>query len=132
MASAYKMAYIVNELDSSELDDEIEELVKKRAKILRRQVAAEAPTRTGAYKRNWDIKQTEVKKEYGVDIKETLYNIDRYMLTHLLAYPHKNKWGTGTVPAVSDFATIVKRNINAHKKDISNIEVSDYIKTKRI
>lgn len=132
MATTYKMAVTSYELDSEEVDEALIDLINKRAKIMKRQVTAEAPTRTGEYKRGWENEKIEVKKEYGVDYKQRLKNIDRYMLTHLLAYEHRNKWGTGTTPAASDFADIIKRNIKNHKKEISNFNVADHIQERKI
>ena len=70
--------------------EEVTDIIESVGKEARDRVKDASPRRKGAYKRGWKFK---VEKR-GNSTKITVYNA-KYMLTHLLEFGHRTRFGTG-------------------------------------
>ena len=80
--------------------DEMKEAVKDAAKTVRKEIQANAPVNTGAYKKSWTYKKT---KETSSAIEYTVHSKDRYQLAHLLEHGHALRNG-GRAKAIPHIA----------------------------
>lgn len=129
---ALKTNYEINELDGTPLDDAISNIIKNRAKVMHSKIVKDSNVgKTGRYKRGWVTELNSSPTDVGINLKATIRNSDRWMLTHLLAYPHKGKWGND-VPATNHFIDIVNKEITEHQKDIKQIDVTEHILAKKL
>ena len=75
--------------------DMVKQSVKDVSKEVRNEISANAPKRTGAYKRSWAVKKTN---ETSNSLTMTVHSKNRYQIAHLLEHGHA-KHGGGRVAA---------------------------------
>ena len=80
--------------------DEVKKAVKKGGKIVKDDINASAPVRTGRYAKSWTYRVTA---EDSASIEVTVYSPSRYMLAHLLEHGHAKRAG-GRVRAIPHIA----------------------------
>ena len=80
--------------------DEVKKAVKKGGKIVKDDINASAPVRTGRYAKSWKTKTTA---ESSNMLQQTVYSPNRYMLAHLLEKGHAKRGG-GRVRAIPHIA----------------------------
>ena len=80
--------------------DEVKKAVKKGGKIVKDDINASAPVRTGRYAKSWTYR---VIAEDSASIEVTVYSPSRYMLAHLLENGHAMRGG-GRVRAIPHIA----------------------------
>lgn len=85
-----QMDEILKEI-SEEVDDAIEEGLKKAPKLCKKELRANSPKNTGDYSKGWKIKRHK-KRFKGA----TVYNDKKPRLTHLLENGHVIRNGKGT------------------------------------
>lgn len=68
----------------------VKSAVRKSAKLVKEQISAGAPSRTGRYAGSWVAKTTEESSEKLV---QTVCSPKRYMLAHLLEKGHAKRGG---------------------------------------
>ena len=82
-------------------DAEMKKAVKKTATEVKKEIAANAPVKSGRYKRSWTAKKT---KENSHTLEMTVHSKDRYQIAHLLEHGHAKRGG-GRVAAIPHIAT---------------------------
>ena len=75
-------------VDLAEAD--MKKAVKKTATAVKKDIAANAPKRTGKYAASWTTKKT---KENSHSLEMTVHSKDRYQLAHLLEKGHAKRGG---------------------------------------
>lgn len=80
--------------------DTVKEAVTESAKIVKKEIQAGAPSRTGKYKKSWTAKKT---KESSNGLVITVHSKDRYQIAHLLEHGHAKRGG-GRVAAIPHIA----------------------------
>ncbi len=80
--------------------EEVKAACKKGGKIVKEDINASAPVRTGRYAKSWTYKVTA---EDSASIEVTVYSPSRYMLAHLLENGHAKRGG-GRVRAIPHIA----------------------------
>lgn len=81
-------------------DTEMKKAVKKTATEVKKEIAANAPVKSGRYKKSWTAKKT---KENSHTLEMTVYSKDRYQIAHLLEHGHAKRGG-GRVAAIPHIA----------------------------
>ena len=71
-------------------DTEMKKAVKKTATEVKKEIAANAPVKSGRYKKSWT---TKTAKENSHTLEMTVYSKDRYRLAHLLEKGHAKRNG---------------------------------------
>ena len=71
--------------------------VDKTASQVTRKTKSDSPTKTGKYKAGWASRVTE---QSNVQYEKTVYNKDRYRLTHLLEKGHGGPHPAGPHPHI--------------------------------
>ena len=66
---------------------EVKGAVRKAGKLVKDEIAANAPKKTGAYSKSWSVKAT---KETSESLELVVYSKSRYQLAHLLE--HAWRW----------------------------------------
>lgn len=79
---------------SQDITDGIKESVREVAKEAKAEIQRNAPTRTGKYKKGWQVKTVF---ENTNDIRLVVHNKNKPQLTHLLEKPHVISNGTKRV-----------------------------------
>ena len=74
--------------------------VKKTANEVQKEIAANAPVKSGRYKKSWTAKKT---KENSHTLEMTVHSKDRYQIAHLLEHGHAKRGG-GRVAAIPHIA----------------------------
>lgn len=69
---------------------DMKKAVRKAAKLVRTEIASNAPTDTGAYAKSWSVKVTS---ETPNALVLTIHSRNRYRLTHLLEHGHAKRNG---------------------------------------
>ena len=87
--------------------DGVKSAVTKAAKVVKTEIQAGAPTRTGAYKKSWATKNTA---ESSNKLEITVYSRNRYQLAHLLEHGHAKRGG-GRVAARPHIASAEQSGI---------------------
>ena len=80
--------------------DTVKDAVKDVSKTVKKDIQANAPKRTGRYKKSWAVKTT---KEDANSIELTVHSRNRYQLAHLLEFGHAKRGG-GRVRAIPHIA----------------------------
>lgn len=80
--------------------DMVKQSVKDVSKEVKKEISANAPKRTGAYKKSWATKKT---KETSNSLTMTVHSKNRYQIAHLLEHGHA-KHGGGRVAAIPHIA----------------------------
>lgn len=70
--------------------DTVKDAVKASAKTVKKEIQANAPQRTGRYKKSWTSKKTA---ENSNSMTVTVYSKDRYQIAHLLEHGHAKRGG---------------------------------------
>jgi len=85
-------AAIMDELQaySDEVSEALKESIKEVSKECASEIRADAPKKSGKYKKGW---KSRVKYESKSDIRTEVYNSSKPQLTHLLEYGHAKKGG---------------------------------------
>ena len=81
-------------------DTEMKKAVKKTATEVKKEIAANAPVKSGRYKKSWTAKKT---KENSHTLEMTVHSKDRYQIAHLLEHGHAKRGG-GRVAAIPHIA----------------------------
>ena len=69
---------------------EVKGAVRKAGKLVKDEIAANAPKKTGAYSKSWSVKAT---KETSESLELVVYSKSRYQLAHLLEKGHAKRGG---------------------------------------
>ena len=85
--------------------DDLKDAVKDTAKLVRKDIQATAPVRTGAYAKSWSVKN--VHEDAG-SIDLVIHSRNRYQIAHLLEHGHAKRGG-GRVEARPHLAAAEKR-----------------------
>ncbi len=65
--------------------DEMKEAVKDAGKTVKKEIQANAPVETGAYKKSWTVKTV---RETSQSLELVVHSKNRYQLAHLLEHGH--------------------------------------------
>ena len=79
---------------------EMKKAVKKTATEVKKEIAANAPVKSGRYKKSWT---TKTAKENSHTLEMTVYSKDRYQIAHLLEHGHAKRGG-GRVASIPHIA----------------------------
>lgn len=79
-------------------EEAVRKAVDKTAKETVQTIKANAPVRTGKYKKGWSAKKTQDNSRgaYG----KTVHNRTRYMIAHLLQNGHGGRSAAGAIPHI--------------------------------
>ncbi len=97
------LADAVNEqiAEYSKLSTEVvKTAVTKAGNSVKKDIGANAPSRTGKYAKSWRTKKT---RETSTELEVAVYSSTRYMLAHLLEHGHDKRNG-GRVRAIPHIA----------------------------
>ena len=81
-------------------DASMKKAVRKTANSVKNEISANAPKKTGRYKKSWTAKKT---KENSHSLEMTVHSKDRYQIAHLLEHGHAKRGG-GRVAAIPHIA----------------------------
>lgn len=81
-------------------DTEMKKAVRKTATAVKNDISANAPKKTGRYKKSWAAKKV---KENSHTLEMTVHSKDRYQIAHLLEHGHAKRGG-GRVAAIPHIA----------------------------
>ena len=70
--------------------DIVKDAVKDVSKTVKKDIQANAPKRTGRYKKSWAVKKTA---ESSNSLIMTVHSKDRYQIAHLLEHGHAKRGG---------------------------------------
>ena len=76
-------------------DTAMKKAVRKTASSVKKEISANAPKRTGRYKKSWTTKKT---KESSHSLEMTVHSKDRYQIAHLLEHGHAKRGGGRVAP----------------------------------
>ena len=109
---------IMKELDEySELaSDSVKTAVKDAAKTVKTEISANAPVRTGKYKKSWTTKTTD---ESSNSLHITVHSKNRYQIAHLLEHGHAKRNG-GRVRAIPHIAPAEEIGVEQLERDIKS------------
>lgn len=94
--------------------DLVKKSVQEVSKDVKKEISANAPKRTGAYKKSWAVKKT---KETSNSLVMTVHSKNRYQLAHLLEHGHAKRGG-GRVAAIPHIESAEANGIEALKSKI--------------
>ena len=94
--------------------EEVKKAVKHGGKIVKDDINASAPVRTGKYAKSWTYRVTA---EDSSSIEVTVYSPSRYMLAHLLEHGHAKRGG-GRVRAIPHIAPAEEVGAEQLEQDI--------------
>ncbi len=99
--------------------EDLKKAVKKAGDEAKKDIQANAPVKTGAYKKSWAVKTT---KETSNAMEVVVHSKNRYQLAHLLEFGHAKRGGGRTkaiphiAPAEQRAAEILEREVEAALK----------------
>lgn len=99
--------------------EDLKAAVKKAGNEAKKDIQANAPEKSGAYKKSWAVKTT---RETSNAMEVTVYSKNRYQLAHLLEFGHAKRNGGRTrafphiAPAEEKAAQILEREVEAALK----------------
>lgn len=99
--------------------EDLKAAVKRAGDSAKKDIQANAPEKTGAYKKSWAVKTT---RETANALEVTVYSRNRYQLAHLLEFGHAKRGGGRTrafphiAPAEQRAAEILVREVEAALK----------------
>lgn len=81
--------------------DDLKDAVKETATSVKKDIQANAPIRTGKYKKSWSVKNIHEDSE-SIDL--VVHSRNRYQLAHLLEHGHAKRGGgrTAAKPHIAD------------------------------
>lgn len=81
--------------------DDLKDAVKETAASVKKDIQANAPIRTGKYKKSWSVKNIHEDSE-SIDL--VVHSRNRYQLAHLLEHGHAKRGGgrTAAKPHIAD------------------------------
>jgi len=82
------------------VDTEMKKAVKKTATAVKNEISANAPVKSGRYKKSWVTKKT---KENSHTLEMAVHSKNRYQIAHLLEHGHAKRGG-GRVAAIPHIA----------------------------
>ena len=94
--------------------DDMKAAVKKSAKTVKSDIAANAPKRTGKYAKSWATKTT---KETSTALELTVHSRNRYQIAHLLEHGHAKRGG-GRVAAIPHIAPAEEKGAEELEREI--------------
>lgn len=104
---------------SKEVTEDLKEDIKSAGNLCKKEIQANAPEKTGAYKKGWKVKTVY---ENDSDIRVAVYNPKEYPLAHLLEHGHA-KAGGGRVegkphigPAAEKAETVLLKKVRISVK----------------
>ena len=109
---------IMKELDeySGLASDSVKTAVKAAAKTVKTEISANAPVRTGKYKKSWTTKTTD---ESSSSLHITVHSKNRYQIAHLLEHGHAKRNG-GRVRAIPHIAPAEEIGVEQLERDIKS------------
>ena len=100
-------------------DTAMKKAVRKTATSVKNEISANAPKKSGRYKKSWTTKKT---RENSHSLEMTVHSRDRYQIAHLLEHGHAKRGG-GRVAAIPHIAPAEKHGeellTNLIKKELS-------------
>ena len=99
--------------------EDLKAAVKKAGNEAKKDIQANAPQDTGAYKKSWAVKTT---RETSNAMEVTVHSRNRYQLTHLLEFGHAKRGGGRTrafphiAPAEQKAAEMLEKEVEAALK----------------
>ena len=81
-------------------DVSVKKAVRKTATAVKNEISANAPKKSGRYKKSWTARKT---KENSHTLEMTVHSKDRYQIAHLLEHGHAKRNG-GRVAAIPHIA----------------------------
>ena len=99
--------------------EDLKKAVKKAGDEAKKDIQANAPVKTGGYKKSWTVKTT---KETSNAMEVVVHSRNRYQLAHLLEFGHAKRGGGRTkaiphiAPAEQRAAEILEREVEAALK----------------
>ncbi len=99
--------------------DDMKAAVKKTGNEAKKDIQANAPVKTGAYKKSWAVKTT---KETSNAMEVVVHSTNRYQLAHLLEFGHAKRNGGRTrafphiAPAEQRAAELLEKEVEAALK----------------
>ena len=81
-------------------DVSMKKAVRKTATAVKNEISANAPKKSGRYRKSWTAKKT---KENSHTLEMTVHSKDRYQIAHLLEHGHAKRNG-GRVAAIPHIA----------------------------
>ena len=99
--------------------EDLKKAVKKAGDEAKKDIQANAPVKTGAYKKSWTVKTS---KETSNAMEVVVHSRNRYQLAHLLEFGHAKRGGGRTkaiphiAPAEQRAAEILEREVEAALK----------------
>ena len=94
--------------------DDMKKAVKDSANLVKKEISANAPNRSGDYAKSWRVKKT---KETSSSLEMTVYSKNKYQLAHLLENGHATRNG-GRVSARPHIAPAEKKGVEKLQKEI--------------
>lgn len=85
--------------------EDLKEAVKQTGNDVKKDISANAPVRTGKYKKSWSVKKTA---ETAESIEVVVHSKNRYQIAHLLEHGHAKRGG-GRVAAIPHIGPAEKR-----------------------
>lgn len=92
----------------------VKRAVKNAGDVVKEEIQAKAPVRTGRYKKSFQATKT---KETADSLFVTVHSKDRYQLTHLLEKGHAKRGG-GRVKAIVHIAPAEQKGIKALTEEV--------------
>lgn len=93
---------------------EVKGAVRKAGKLVKDEIAANAPKKTGAYSKSWSVKAT---KENSESLELVVYSKNRYQIAHLLEHGHAKRGG-GRVAGIPHIAPAEEKAVKQLEEDI--------------
>ena len=93
---------------------EVKGAVRKAGKLVKDEIAANAPKKTGAYSKSLSVKAT---KENSESLELVVYSKNRYQIAHLLEHGHAKRGG-GRVAGIPHIAPAEEKAVKQLEEDI--------------
>ena len=96
-------------------DKAMKKAVRKTATAVKNEIAANAPEKTGRYKKSWATKKV---KENSHTLEMTVHSKNRYQLSHLLEHGHARRGGGRNVDGIVHIKPVEEWAISEVEKKI--------------
>lgn len=94
--------------------DTMKDCVKKAGNTVKKETQANAPAKSGRYKKSWAVKR---QKETSTTLEMVVHSRNRYQLTHLLEKGHAKRGG-GRVKAMPHIGPAEEKGIRTLEDSI--------------